>query len=372
MHQESIRNFIVNEQEYFINLEDIDDGLFGFKIQINNSIYDFVYDDILHHFKCLEILNYQSSEIFNKEFIDYHVTNFFTIFDRKKFLGIGDENIIEFEDNKLILSNDDKMFFFDNSLQILYEVEDYYLSLVKLIYEKNSTKRINYVKSQKKLNNLIKFNYDLLELKLLKIEINNLYLHLQHSSEEELVNELNIELKKLEQEYKLKLISALDARNHDYQKNNRKFNTRYFSIIFNNSWLFRVSKKLINFIEIEYYLYKSLPTLYILFFSKIFNAFLVPIIDLMLGITNFMSFNYYYEKKIEIDEQREKLAEIIHNFHAITKEQQLQNGILFKLFSNFIDFIFLYSFEMIYFLLAEILSIFQRPIYLFKKNLAFI
>ena len=372
MRQESIRNFIVNEQEYFINLEEIDGGVFGFKIQINNSIYDFIYDNVLYNFKCLEILDYKSSEIFNKEFIDYHVKNFFTIFDKKNFFGIKDSNIIEFEDNKLILGNDNKMFFFDNSLQIVYEVENYILSFVKLIYENNSLKRINFDKSQKKLNNLIKFNYDLLELKLLKIEINNLYLHIQQSSEEELVNELKTELKKLEQEYSLKLISALDLRNHSYNQNNRKFNTRYFSIIFNNSWLFRVSKKLINFIEIEYYLYKSLPTLYVLFFSKILNAFLVPIIDLMLGITNFMSFNYYYEKKFEIDEQREKLAEIIHNFHVITKQRQLQSGIYFKFFSKIIDFIFLYSFEMIYFLLAEILSIFQKPIYLFKKNLAFI
>jgi hypothetical protein len=372
MYQESIRKFIVNEQEYFVNLEEIDGGQFGFKIQINNSTYDFVYDNVLCNFKCFEILGCKSNEIFNREFIAYHVKNFFIIFDRKNFFGIKDSKIIEFEGNKLILSDDNKMFFFDNSLQILYEVENYSLSFVKLIYENNSSKRINFVKSQKKLNNLIKFNYDLLELQLLKIEINNLYLHIQQSSEEELVNELNNELKKLEKEYSRKLISSLDLRNHSYNQNNRKFNTRYFSIIFNNSWLFRVSKKLINFIEIEYYLYKSLPTLYILFFSKIFNAFLVPMIDLMLGITNFMSFNYYYEKKIEIDEQREKLAEIIHNFHLITKEQQLQSGICFKLFSKIIDFVFLYSFEMIYFLLSEILSIFQKPIYLFKKNLAFI
>jgi len=372
MPKESIRNFFINDQEYFINLEEIDIGVIRFDIKINNLLYEFVYDDHLRGFKCYEVLEGLSKKIFNEDFISYHVDNFFKIFNKNTFFEIPDENIIDFEGNKLILSNDDEMFFFDDSSQILYEMLNYNISSVKLIYTYNSSKKINYTKSQKKLNNLIKFNYDLLELKLLKIEINNLNLYLQQIGDDELADELKIELKKLENEYKLKLISSLDLRNHSDQNSKRKINSKYFTIIFNNSWLFKTSKKLINLVEIEYYLYKSHPVFYIYFLGKFLNALLVPLIDLMLGITGLMAFNYYYEKKIEIDEQREKLAEIIHDFNIITENQKKSKNSILKFFYNLVDFVFLYSFEMVYFLATEILSIFKRPIFFIKKSLAFI
>ncbi len=372
MTSDNFREFKIDDSEYFINLTDVNKGDSRFLVKINNFLFYFVNDsDIEDRFRCFELIDDQNIEIEDNIFIINHVINFIKILDNKNFSALQIHETIEYNNDKLIIINKNLMYFFDNQTEILYQVEDYKINSVKLIYNKNAENKIDYHKSSKKLLNLIKSNYDLLELSLMKFEIKNLSYEVQKHIDDEHIEELIIELEKIKEDYNVKLLSALDSRNFNYEKGEAKINNRYFSVIFNDSWCFNLAKTIINFIEVEFYLYKFSPTLYFLFITKLLNALLLPIADLLLGFTEFFSYNFFHEKKIEIDEQREKLAEIVHNYQAFTQQQKIIRGGPFAIFSIIIDFICTYSFELIHFFIMEIFNIFNRLNFSIKKYLTF-
>jgi hypothetical protein len=366
---DTVRKFKINNQEYLIKLDDINNGNYSFFLNLNNCIYDFVYEKkSLDSFKCYEVLNDNKIEIFNKDFIKNHLTNFFSIFDKVKFSGINPKEIIEYDNNKLIIINDSLSYFFEGSHEILYEINNYKITSVKLIYDEFCEKKIDYNRSYKKFVKLVKYNYDLLELIFLKLEIENLNLMINSLDDHDQIEELIAKINQLKKEYNLKLNSSLDSHNHDYQyyKNNR--NNRFFSVVFNDSWCFNLAKKMINIVELSFYFYKIKPKISTFLITKISNGFLIPIIDLMFGITEFMAFEQFYEKKLEIDDERSKLLKILNDYqelndHIISQE----NNLTFKFISKSTDFIFAYTIELAHFFTAEILNIFARLNFQFKR-----
>jgi hypothetical protein len=321
---------------------------------------------------CYEIINDNKKEIINKNFIKNHLANFFSILDKENFSGIANCGIIDFESNKLIIVNHSSMYFYDNNCEILYEVKNYQIDSVKLLYHENSKKKIDYNKTYKKMLKLIRNNYDLLELYLLKIEIDSLNYAINQQRYNSKVEELILEVRNIQEYYNYKVNLCIDSKDRDYQyfRNNR--DNRFFSIIFNDSWLFSFAKKMISFVELELYFYKAKPTILSLLFTKLANAFIIPLIDLTLGINEFFAFDQFYEKKLEIDDQRFKLSEIINNYQELNNQLKIQKkNSFFSLCSNAIEFTFSYSFELAHFLLAEIFKIILKSNFLFKKIISF-
>ena len=97
---------------------------------------------------------------------------------------------MQYDNNKLIIVNDSLSYFFESSHEILYEINNYKITSVKLIYDEFSEKKIDYNRSYKKFVKLVKYNYDLLELIFLKLEIENLNLMINSLDDQDQIEEL--------------------------------------------------------------------------------------------------------------------------------------------------------------------------------------
>jgi len=351
---------------YFFDLWTIDRGFLSFLVKINKRIFEIKFDEENENFQCFEKINHEKFLIEDPDFIKYHVNNFSLIFDNQNLLYSNDENVINDKLNKLIVHSKNLMFFYDAKFDALFRVVNYQIFDIEVIYKEDSLANINFSKVQKNLNNLIKSSYDLLELMLIKIDINGLKFAIDNSQDEELINELELEFKKYSQQYYLKLSLANDIRNCSGSQEIFLKNLNYFRIVFSNSQSFKIGKFFCNIFIICHQIFKNKNNLANLILARILNSLMLPIISIMFEIADLLTADYYYEKKFEINNEINKIQNLVDDFEVLVEENYPKNSFNYAVY-NLVDILMIYSIDLIVFFFAQIYHFLKQPIDRLKK-----
>lgn len=352
--------------EYFFDLWAIDTGFLNFLVKINERIFDIKFNEKGNNFLCFEKKNQEKIPVEDVDFIKYHVNNFSLIFNNENLLYSSEDNLINNNLNKLIVYSKNLMFFYDAKFDALFRVVNYKVTDIEIIYKENSLKNINFVKVQKNFNNLVKSSYDLLELKLIKLDMNNLKTAIDSCEDEELANELELEYKKFSQQYHLKLSLANDIRNCSGSQDIFLKNLNYFRIIFSNSKSFKIGKLICNFFVISNHYLITKDNFLSLILARILNSTLLPIISFLFELSDLLTADYYYEKRFEISNEIDKILKMTEDFELFVEQKYFKDYLRSSIY-NSIDFILTYSIDLSIFFISEIYYLIKNPINRFKK-----
>lgn len=352
--------------EYFFDLWAIDNGFLNFLVRINDRIFEIKFNENEDHFLCFEKNNQEKTLVEDVDFIKYHVNNFSLIFNNENLLYSSEENLISNNLNKLIVYSKNLMFFYDAKFDALFRVVNYNVTDIEIIYKEDSLRNINFSKVQKNFNNLVKSAYDLLELKLIKLDMNNLKTAIDSCEDEELANELELEYKKFSQQYHLKLSLANDIRNCSGSQDIFLKNLNYFRIIFSNSRSFKTGKLMCNFFAICNQYFVGKVNFLNMIFARILNSILLPIISFLFEISDLLTADYYYEKRFEISNEIDKILKMTEDFELLVEQNYPKNSLRYLIY-NSIDFLLTYTIDLSVFFISEIYYLIKQPINRFKK-----
>lgn len=352
--------------EYIFDLWAIDRGFLNFFVKINERIFDIKFNEKEDNFLCFEVSDKEQTPIEDDDFVKYHVNNFSLIFNNENLLYSSEENLISNNLNKLIVYSKNLMFFYDAKFDALFRFVNYQVADIEIIYKEDSLKNINFSKVQKNFNNLVKSSYDLLELKLIKLDMNNLKTAIDNCEDDELINELELEYKKFSQQYHLKLSLAKDIRNCSGSQDIFLKNLNYFRIIFSNSKSFKAGKLMCNFFAICNQYFVGKINFLNLIFARILNSILLPIISFLFEISDLLTADYYYEKRFEINNEIDKILKMTEDFELLVEQNYSKNSLRYSIY-NSIDFLITYTIDLSVFFISEVYYLIKQPINRFKK-----
>ncbi|MFM7620111.1 MAG: hypothetical protein ACKO47_00710, partial [Alphaproteobacteria bacterium] len=330
-----LKSFRVDNFDFIVDLRHFDKGEINFLVKDDfENLFEIYYSEEENNFLCYQSKGEEDVvQIDDQDFVLDCIRKFSTIFSNKEIYYERENNFIEDDQNKLIIYNKDIMYFYESKNDILFKVFKYKIIDVELIYLEQSIAKINFKKAQKSLNNLIKSNYDLLEIKLIKFDIDNIKDAIQNSGDDqELCCELEIDLKKLSNEYLLKLSMARDSRNCSSLNEVYLKNMNYFRIVFNNSLSFRIGNFFGHIFLIQNIFFKSNPNLFNLVLSRIANSVLLALSGLFFELSDLLTADFYYEKRFEIGNRLESYSDELNEFYSIAQKQCQKNTLTLIVF----------------------------------------
>lgn len=362
-----IRKIIINNCEYFLSLESIDVDQFIMYVKHQNILYKFNYNENLKNIICIQC-DTNESVIDDIKFINYHLTNYLKILDNEKFSIFEDFNEIEYKGDKLIILDNNEMFFYDSQNFALFSIVNYKISKLEMIYLDNVLNKINFSNAQKRFNKLIKNNYEILEIKLIGNEIHKLNTALNKENNPENSEEILFQLRDILVEFNQKSQLLISSNNQYYVKKKILNESRYFQIVFNNLFLLFFAKNMISLTKIFGELFIEKQGLIFLFLYRFSYAFILPIAELILGAIELLSINFYFERKIEIDQLKDDIEiECIIFEDLISDCLNNSKNIFTKLFGLLINNFFKYTFDLFLYFCRQIIKIFFQPIFAFKN-----
>ena len=368
MKAKYLKSFEIDNIEYIFDLKHFNYGKIHFLIKDDlNNFFEIYHSDEDNLFLCDKVDDVKGvKRIKDNDFILSHIKKFSTLFSNDEIYYQEEDNFIEDNSNKLIVYSKDVMFFYSNKFDALFKVFKYKILDIELIYQENSLEKIDYSEAQKDLNELIKNNYDLLEIKLIKLDISNLENAIQDCDDEELCNELEIDLKKQSDQYLLKLSIARDMRNCNGLHEVFLKNMSYLHVTFNNSLTFKIGKFIGHIFAIQNLFLKSNPSILKLIFSRIANSILLPLNTLFFELSDLLTADFYHEKKFEINNEIDKNSNVLDEFYA-TSESLCQKNKFNKLIYETVDIFLTYTIDIFCFIIGEIYYFIKLPVNKFKK-----
>jgi len=364
-----LKSFRVDNFDFIVDLRHFDKGEINFLVKDDfENLFEIYYSEEENNFSCYQSKGEEDVvQIDDQDFVLDCIRKFSTIFSNKEIYYERENNFIEDDQNKLIIYNKDIMYFYESKNDILFKVFKYKIIDVELIYLEQSIAKINFKKAQKSLNNLIKSNYDLLEIKLIKFDIDNIKDTIQNSGDDqELCCELEIDLKKLSNEYLLKLSMARDSRNCSSLNEVYLKNMSYFRIVFNNSLSFRIGNFFGHIFLIQNIFFKSNPNLFNLVLSRIANSVLLALSGLFFELSDLLTADFYYEKRFEIGNRLESYSDELNEFYSIAQKQCQKNTLTLIVFEC-VELFMTYTVDISCYFVSEVYYFIKQPIDRFKK-----
>lgn len=367
MINQLIKKIKIDNCEYYIDLEAINIDQFLMFVNYNNIFYRFEYDLSLKSIVCLKI-DGTNTIINDNIFIGYHLNNYLKILDNDKFSIFNNFSEIEYKNDKLIVLDNNELFFYDSQNYALFSISNYKINNLEMIYIDQSLNKIRLFEVQKRLNKLVKSNYEVLEIKLMGNEIHKLHLALNNENNYEKTEEILLQLKKLISDFKDKCQLVLNPNNQYYVKKKILNESRYFQIVFNNIFLLNFTKNVITLADIFGNFFIEKPSLLSLLNYRLFRVFILPYAELFLGAIELLSIEFYFERKIEIDQLKDEIN-IQNIYHDELIENYLDNSSNFfiKLFGLVINNFFKYTFEIFLFFSRQLIKIIFSPIFIVKN-----